>query len=170
MRELLKIVGIMLGISILGWFGYVLIFGGSGAADLVVREIDGMVEYIDPAGAVGLALPGQSVEARARLRSGEDGRAILEFGADSTITLAESTSIRVIGVERDAVRVELDEGRVEATVRPGRMLSVVNGEREIRSREGALWLLRLDPSRWWSDGGGLLLDTRGLAQHGTLRR
>ncbi len=136
MRELLTILSAILVVSLLGWGGYVLLFGSGKDAGLIIRETAGTVDYIDANGATFPASVGQAVEAKARLRSGEDGRAVLEFGTDSTVTLAESTSIRVMGFDSDAVRIELDDGRVEATVRPGRSLGVVSGDREVRAEDG----------------------------------
>ena len=74
MRELLTILGAILAVSLLGWGGYVLLFGSGKDAGLIIRETAGTVDYIDANGATFPASIGQTVEAKARLRSGEDGR------------------------------------------------------------------------------------------------
>ncbi len=115
-----------------GWLGYYLLFPSAQLAPLVVRQVEGTVLQIDANGARIEAVPGAVLKREDKIETEDDGRALLAFGTDSTLALHHGTTMTVLGLSKEGLKVELDEGRVEATVRPGRgTLGIVNLNREI---------------------------------------
>ncbi len=138
MRTGLPMVLATLAVLILGYLGYVFWFGGGGRADLQVLEIDGEVVLIRAGQQTQPVELGASLETEDGLRVGAGGRAVVGVGAETRLTLEELSSIRVLEVGHDRVRVELEEGRVSALVRPGSpSLGVVSGGRTITATDGA---------------------------------
>jgi hypothetical protein len=116
-REYLALL-VMGAVLVAAWAGWRVLFGGDRVDTVAIVEVVGAVEHRSPDGNVPAAV-GQAVQARDQLVAGPGGRAVLTFGADTRLTLDASSAIEVVSVDADGVRVELDEGRVSATVRPG---------------------------------------------------
>jgi hypothetical protein len=103
----------------LAWMGYAALFQGLGRAELVVREIGGLVASETGGRSVTLVAH-QEVRAGARIVASEGGRAVLATEDDTVrLVLAPSAALRVVGVGPDSVALELEQGRVRATVHPG---------------------------------------------------
>jgi hypothetical protein len=135
MRELLQILLTLLVLLGLGGLGYVVLFESGGPSSLEVVEIRGPVERATLSGEVEALTLGSRLHAKDELRVGPGGRAVLTLG-DDTLALGADTRIRVLGVERSGVRVELAEGRIQARVRPqSPPLSVVSRGRAIRATD-----------------------------------
>jgi len=61
---------------------------------------------------------------------------VLAMGEGTELTLGPNTRLRVLGVEREGIRVELGEGRIQARVRSGSpLLSITSKGRSIRATE-----------------------------------
>lgn len=109
-------IALFLGVA---WLGYAAIFEGLGRTQLVVREIGGLVAS-ESDGRTVMLVAHQEVGPGARIVASEGGRAVL--GTDDgalRLALAPAVALRVVAVERDAVSLELEHGRVRATVHPG---------------------------------------------------
>lgn len=102
----------------LGWAGYQVLFSDSTVVDVVLYDVHGNV-LVESGGAKSTAAVGAHIGASDRLVSGDDGSAILGFGADSRVTLAPNTSVQVTSVDATGVKLSLENGRVKATVRSG---------------------------------------------------
>ena len=67
-----------------------------------------------------------------RIVVGAGSEAALAFGENMRLTLQSDSSLRVLGASGNGLRVELEDGRVQATVRPGgASLGVVAAGREV---------------------------------------
>lgn len=117
-RELraFAILGLLLVMAALG---YRVLFMGPAGAALTLVEVQGAVSRIDGLGGARAAKAGEVLGASDRIQAGADGRAVLGFGPESRVSVEANSSIRVTGVDEGGVQLELEEGRVRATVRPG---------------------------------------------------
>jgi hypothetical protein len=106
-------------VLISGYAGYRVIFGVDGAPRLVVREASGQVQRDDGDGMPRTANVGDVLEDRDRLKVGADGHAVLSVGDRTELRLSSASTVRVLEVRNGGVRLELEEGRVHAVVRPG---------------------------------------------------
>lgn len=137
MREHLGAILATLVVLALGWFGYERWFGADQGAELILLDVGGDVQVNRPGEGALAAASGFEVKARDGVRVGEGGRAVLTIGAETRLTLGELSSIQVLEVSADGVRVELEEGRVSARVRPGSPgLSVLSRGRELSASNG----------------------------------
>lgn len=131
MRRELGALLVLLAVAVAGWLGWRALFG-SGGARFEIVEVRGDVRHEDGLGGTAAAAPGLVVDARDRLVAGEGAEAVLAFGEQTRVTLEASSSLRVVGVDEEGVKLELEGGRVHATVRPGSgTVGVVAGDREI---------------------------------------
>jgi hypothetical protein len=132
MRDLLKFLVVIVAVVALGLLGYGVLFRPENGTPLLIRDVGGRVEHIDREGHRAAALPGTVLGPMERIETAADGQAVLSFGEESTVSLQHATNVRILGVNEAGVRLELDGGRVEATVRPGKgTLGIVNRNREI---------------------------------------
>jgi hypothetical protein len=78
------------------------------------------------------AVVGELLGENDRLQTGEGGRVELTLGEHTQMALDGDSSLVLVGADAEGLRVELEGGRVQATVRPGgAQLSVVAGAREV---------------------------------------
>jgi hypothetical protein len=119
MRNHLPVLAAAAAVLVVGWLAYFLLFDRSGAPAIVVLEASGGVTRANPsAGAAPLAA-GDELLVRDRIQVGADGGALLGVGAETRLRLEPDSVIEVLSVDEDGVRVELEDGRVQARVRPG---------------------------------------------------
>ncbi|MFH1469372.1 MAG: FecR domain-containing protein [Pseudomonadota bacterium] len=138
MSENLRFVLAVVAILVVGLVGYRLLFPPDDTMPLLVQAVEGTVQTIDGRGDRVEVSPGLVLGRSDRIETAADGRAFLSMGEGSTLTLDHESAIRVLAVTRDGVRVELDGGAVEATVRPERgRVGVVHGGREVSSDDGS---------------------------------
>ncbi len=138
MNENLRIVLAVLTILVLGLLGYKLMFPSEDAVPLLVQAVEGSVQHVDEKGERATVSPGLILERASRIETKADGRAFLALGQGSTLTVDQSSSVRILDVTREGVRIELDNGSVEATVRPERgSLGIVHSDREVVGRDGS---------------------------------
>ncbi len=161
-------------VLVLGYGGYYMLFAEAEYQRLTVASVAGEVTRTDARGVSVPAGPGDSVLASTSIQVGSTGHALLMAGEGTQLMLEEETSVRVLSADRQGVRVELDEGRVQARVQPGsRMLGVRAGDRESRTEAGA-FLVGRDAEgyvRVSADSGSLQVDgPEGTSTLGSGRR
>jgi hypothetical protein len=138
MSENLRMLLAVIAILVVGFVGYRLLFDSEQAVPLLVQAVEGTVTHVDEKGERAAVDPGLILERSSRIETEADGRAFLALGEGSTLTVDQASSVRILDVTRDGVRIELDGGSVEATVRPERgSLGIVHGEREVVGRDGS---------------------------------
>lgn len=148
MRDVVSVLAVAVLILLVGLVGYRALFGDEPLDPLTIQRVDGDVRHVQ-AGQESDAAAGVELGPDDRLIAGEGGIAVLAFGEESRVVVEESSSLRVLGTRGDGVRLELEGGRIEATVRPGgAALSVVSGDREIEGRDAAFTVARNDASTW----------------------
>lgn len=162
MRDVLTVLVVAVAVLALGLLGYRFLFGDEDLDPLTIRRVEGAVQHVR-AGSANDAEVGTVLQAEDLLRAGEGGRAVLSFGEDSQLVVDESSALRVLGKGDDGLRVELQNGRVEATVRRGGpALDVVTGERSVRAEDGRFTIARDDENTFVQlDEGELTLDGFG---------
>jgi len=147
-RDVLTVLVVAVAVLALGLLGYRLLFGDDPLDPLTIRRVEGEVTHVhdgsrDAAEVGGILLPDD------RLLAAEGSRAVLGFGEESQLVVEESSGLRVLGEGAEGIRVELENGRVQATVRPGGpALDVVTGDREVRATEGEFVVARDDETTW----------------------
>lgn len=138
MSENLRIVFAVVVILVIGFVGYKVLFPGDEAVPLLVQAVEGSVHHVDDKGERAKVSPGLILQRASRIETEADGRAFLALGEGSTLTVDQASSVRILDVTRDGVRIELDNGSVEATVRPERgSLGIIHNEREVVGRDGS---------------------------------
>jgi len=138
MSENLRIAFAVVLILVVGFVGYKLIFPSDKTVPLLVQAVEGSVHHIDQNGKRATVSPGLILERSSRIETQADGRAFLALGEGSTLTVDQASSVRILDVTREGVRIELDNGSVEATVRPERgSLGIVAADREVIGRDGS---------------------------------
>lgn len=138
MSENLRITLAVIAILALGFLGYKLLFPGQETMPLLVQAVEGTVQHVDENGEREDVTPGLVLERASRIETQDDGRAFLALGEGSTLTVDQASSVRILDVTREGVRIELDNGSVEATVRPERgSLGIVHRDREVIGRDGS---------------------------------
>ncbi len=157
MREVLPLLGIALAILLGGLLVYRWVFPEDAVLGLVVHHVEGEVHHVGEEGLKG-AVVGDVVGVAQRIQVGEAGGVQLLFGENTRMRLEANSSLEVVGADAEGLEVELEEGRVHATVRPGSpAIGVVARDRSVRTRNGRF---------------GIALDDRGATsvevQEGTV--
>ncbi len=119
MSKELQALAVLVLILAVAWIGYGQLFGDDGGDRLVVEAVTGSVRRVDGFGDEVAAEAGQALQPRDRIVAGEGGRAVLSLGAESRVTIEERSSVRVLAADQSGVKLELEGGRVQATIRPG---------------------------------------------------
>ena len=154
MRDAFQLLAVALAILIMGAIGYQLTFSGEHEASLTIERIQGEVQ-VESAGARSLAAPEVSLGTTDRLITSEGALAVLNLGGESRVTLGERSSIEVLGVSEDGVDIELKDGEVTATIRPGgAALGIAAGGTSVRATDA-------DFSARVSGDGAAIEATRG---------
>ncbi len=131
MRDVLTVLAVAVAVLLVGVLGYSLLFGGDELQALSVQRVDGQVRT-ERAGREEPTSIGELLGPGDRLIAGEGGRAVLSFGEASALVVESETSLRVLGEGDEGIEIELEGGRVHATVRPGDGgLGVRNGDRRV---------------------------------------
>lgn len=125
-------------VLLLGWLGWVLLFGGDAAPALAVRTARGAAVERAGGGVPRALAPGDPLGSRDIVRVDARGAVELAVGDEGRLVLDGGTTVRVLEVDAAAVQVELDEGRVSARVGPGgARLGVSSRGRAAMSSDGA---------------------------------
>ncbi|MCB9759172.1 MAG: FecR domain-containing protein [Alphaproteobacteria bacterium] len=137
MRDLLRMLLVAAAVLLLGAVAWRLIFGADDLAPLTVERVDGDVVLIGTSG-VQPATPGMVLERSERITTEAGGRAVLGIGEETRLVLHAASTLRVLGQDEEGVRVELEGGRVQATVRPGSgAVGVLTDGREVRATDAS---------------------------------
>ncbi len=135
MRETLQLLVAAALVLGAGFLVYRLLFIAPEQAPLVIEAVTGQVS-LEAAGRRQAAEVGLTLGGSDRLVSGADGSAVIAVGADSKLTLSPGSAMEVLPSEGEEVRVALEDGRIQATVRPGDdAVSVLAGERTVTARD-----------------------------------
>jgi hypothetical protein len=98
---------------------------------LTLEQLDGEVSVTRDGRALD-ARAGLVLDTRDQLSTGELGEAVLGLGDETRIRVGPTSSLQVRSVDEEGVRLELEGGRIEATVRPeSGSVRVVNAGREV---------------------------------------
>ncbi len=119
MRQHVQLLLATLLVLIGGYAGYQLLFGMDSGSNVVIQRARGEVLHTTSAGATSAVAVGDRIGLRDRLRVGDDSSATVGFGDETRLQLFARSSIQVLDIDGSGVRVELEEGRVQARVRPG---------------------------------------------------
>ncbi len=138
MRDVAQLLGAAILVLGLGWLVYSWQFGPAGASSLAIQEVTGQVKLELPGGPVAPAV-GAELTGAERLVTGPAGsRVVLSLGQSSRVTVEADSAVRVLGSDDDGVKLELEDGRIRANVRPeDGQLGVAAGDREVRARDAA---------------------------------
>lgn len=109
----------MIAVLAVAWVGYGFLFGEDVATRLTLETVTGDVRRVDERGSAVGAQQGELLRPRERIVAAPGGRAVIALGPDSRLTVEEDSSIQVVSVDAAGVQLELEGGRVHATVRPG---------------------------------------------------
>jgi hypothetical protein len=160
-REVLAVLA-LLAFTALAVLGYAMLFEGFGSAGLDVVELRGGVAMDDGAGQRAL-LRGATVRAGGEVIAGSDGYAVLAAGNGLRVTVAPDATVRVTAITAREVRLELERGRVEATVRAaGPRLEVEAGAARASALDADFVVVRdgaavgLESTRGRVDVGGIV--------------
>ena len=143
MKEHLSVLLAALAVLAVGYGGYLALFADPTTGQLMVTAVAGDVTRVAPDGREEPAGTGDFLTEATEVRVGESGHVLLEAGEGTELRLEDKTSVRVLAADRRGVRVELDEGRVQARVRPGsRVLGVRAGGRTATAQDGRFRMAR----------------------------
>jgi len=106
--------------------------------ELVLTEVVGSVTLERPEVDPVAASPGTVLGAEDRIATGAGGRAVLSMGAETRARLGPTSSVQVIAVDETGISLELEDGALHATVRPGSgAVRVANRGRAVLATSGS---------------------------------
>ncbi len=105
---------------------------GGGQHVLVLTEMDGQVSVMGPTGEAVNAVVGAPLSPEDRVATGGASRAVLGLGRETRIRIGPDSALQVVSVDGDGVRLELEGGALQASVRPdGGAVRIGNGGRSV---------------------------------------
>jgi hypothetical protein len=120
MKPQLQLLAIFLVVLGAGYWGYLQLFEEEGEVPgLVVLEIVGDVQLNRGQTGGGEVTVGTELLQSDHLVVGAGGRAVLGLGEGTRLELDSDSTVQIVGIDRDGVMLELEEGRVQAKVQPG---------------------------------------------------
>ena len=136
MRDALQLVLVALVILGVGVVAYSRIFDSVPADVLTIRALDGQVTHATSSGEQAPEV-GTVLRSSDRILTGAGGRVELSLGERAELTLGGDSALALVGSDADGVQVELENGLVQAVVRPGvgPGLSVVAAGRVARAED-----------------------------------
>jgi len=136
MRSHLQTLLAILVVLILGFIGFQVFFGPDNSVKLTLTSVDGEVLRTDVNGDSQVAAEGSRLFSNDQLTVGTNGHAVISVDEQTQLTLEADSSIRVLAVDTRGIRVELEDGRVQARVRPGSpSLNITNRGRAVTSTD-----------------------------------
>ena len=134
MRRNTQVTLLVFLVLVLGYWGYQWKFSDSGGVSLSVVSHSGTTSRSDAAGIEQALAPGETIDVQDTLKTGEDGMILLQAGEGSQLSLSAESSMKIMSAGTRGVRVELENGRVSARVRPGSpALGVTNRGRAVNA-------------------------------------
>lgn len=119
MKQGLQLLIVLVVVLVGGVVGYRFIFAEDVQPALRLVEARGNVLRTGTGGVQSPLGVGDEVRASEGVDVGEGASAVLALGNETRLELSPSSSMRVVDVDANGVRVELEAGRVSARVRPG---------------------------------------------------
>lgn len=175
-------VGVLLGlVALAAGIGALWTYLSDGASEmtLVLVDVDGTVTLAGPDGTALAAEVGRPLDASDHVATGKGSRAVLGLGSETRIRLGPESSLAVTSVGADGVRLELEGGALEATVRPGSgavrvgnagrevvatnaefAVGVSDGVLQVEARDGELGLSGVDETRLQAGNVATLVDRK----------
>lgn len=145
---------VVLGALVVGLIGYV--SESDGSMSLVLSEVSGEVTVSGEDAPAVEAAAGRRLDPLDRVRTGQGSRAVLQMGQETRIRLGPTSSVQVKAVDEEGVEIELEDGALQATVRPD------SGSVRLSSRGREALLTDADVRMGVGPQGMLLLEaTRG---------
>lgn len=136
MRAQARLLLVVLALLAVAGVAWQLLFSEDDAERLVITAAEGATVQLAGSPTAQPVEAGHVVRGRDQVVVGEGGRAVLEMGEGTRMELTERSRIRVLSVDPEGVKVELEGGRLEARVTPGSpMLGVGTRGREIVARD-----------------------------------
>jgi hypothetical protein len=169
-RAHVQVIVAALVLLIAGWVAWTLMFGGEGAPQLVLVGVEGAVSLQSPDGAERDAAEGDRLNAQDHLTVGADGSALLSMGEGTRLQLEPKSAIRILEADGAGVRVELEGGRVQASVRPGSpVLGISSRGRAVVARD-ATFKVGVDPDGAFAvEAEAGTLELQGFEGHSQLK-
>jgi hypothetical protein len=132
--QMLLVAGVII---LLGLVAYLQIFESNSENSFRIHAVEGEVTH--RVGALeSPAVVGEILGQNDRLQTGEGGRVELTLGEHTQMALDGESSMVLVGATEEGLRVELEGGRVQATVRPGgARLAVVAGDRQVIANQAS---------------------------------
>lgn len=90
----------------------------SDAEGLTLAEVRGAVMVIGADAVERQGRAGELLSVEERVATRKESRAVLALGAETRIHLEPESTVQVLSVDHDEVRLELEDGLIQATVRP----------------------------------------------------
>jgi hypothetical protein len=128
-----------------GLGGYLLIFRDDPGERLRVESVSGRVDHVSEGGGRAAAQESDILLPGERIESADGGRAVLTLGGDSRITVEESTVVKVVEVTSRGVKLDLEDGRVTATIRPAEGNLTVGADGRRVTSNNATFTAQRDP-------------------------
>lgn len=116
MRDVLQILAVAALVLVFGLAGWWYLGTLEQADPLLVQQLVGPVDAVR-GGVRAPAQVGETLGEADRILTGEGARAVLGLGEGTRLELGEDASVRVLGRGEQGLRLELEGGRVQATVR-----------------------------------------------------
>lgn len=139
MRALLAVALIFAG----GFIGYRFLFADGFADRFRIVTVAGDVQHLRAGGGTERAQEGSVLRVGDRIVSGDGASAVLGLGDDTRISVDATTAVEIVGVTSEGVELELEGGRVRATVRPGGgRVGVLGGGRRVDAEDADFTVAR----------------------------
>lgn len=128
----------LVGLIVAAIVATAILTGDGGGTELTISEVVGAVTVTNGESEQS-AKAGIALSADDRIVTGADGRAVLMLGPDTRIRLQQESTMQVTSVTDDEVKLELEGGLLEATVRPNSSaVRVGNSGRELLATDADL--------------------------------
>lgn len=111
---------------------WIYVAGDGDPAALTVYEVEGTVKLTTAEGAQVPAAVDTRLNKGDRLSTGLQSRVVLKLGEQTRLRLGPTSSVQVTSIDEDVVKLELEDGMLSATVRPGSgAVRIGNNGREV---------------------------------------
>lgn len=139
-------------VLVAGYVGYLWVFADGPVTALRVVQATGQVTRAGLTGPIHALASGDTVGTNQTITVGEKSRAVLAVGDGTQIELAARSTVRVVDISANGLRVEMEHGRVSARVRAG------STPLSVSSRGRAIYANDADFTVAVDDDGALVLD------------
>ncbi len=119
MRQSLQLILATVVVLVIGYVGYTLLFSDDDQVRVQVIAAQGQVTRAAADGGRSPLDVGDLLEIRDAVEVGIDSHAVLGVGEGTRLELDPASTVRLLEVDHTGLRVELEQGRVKARVRPG---------------------------------------------------